>query len=512
VLVHDFLSAGAARHPDTPAIVEPSRQITYGALDAQANRVANLLRSRGLERGDRVVLALENGIEFVAAYLGAMKAGAAAVPLPPGSRSDRLAAAIADCGPRACVVDVATLRDPGQAAALARVPHRFLHAPPRGPRPPGETFPLLDAALAEASPAPPPAVGSGDDLAAIIYTSGSTGEPRGVMLRHANLSANAASIVDYLELTAADRVMCVLPLYYVYGLSLLHTHLLVGGSVVIDNRFAFPNVVLEAMVQREVTGFAGVPSSFALLLHKSNLPGLPLPSLRYVTQAGGSMPPARIREWLERGPPARFFVMYGATEASARLAYLPPERLLDKLGSIGVAIPDVDIRVLRDDGTTAAPGEVGELVASGANIAAGYWNNPAETAERFTPAGFRTGDLGYADDEGFLFLAGRRYDMIKVGANRVGAREIEDALCDHPAVSEAAVVGAPHEILGEAPVAFVVLRAALDGADAALAAHCGQRLPPYKVPVRYVVRDDLPKLPTGKVDKRQLRGLAAADA
>jgi amino acid adenylation domain-containing protein len=505
--VHDFLSAGAAQHPDAIAIVEPSRQITYAALDAQANRVAHLLLGRGLERGDRVILALDNSIEFVAAYLGTMKAGAVAVPLPPGARSDRLAAAIADCEPRACVVDVPTIRDAGQAAALAAVPHRFLHAPPRGPRPPGETFPLLDAALAACSPAPPPAVGSGDDLAAIIYTSGSTGEPRGVMLRHGNLTANAASIVAYLELTAADRVMCVLPLYYVYGLSLLHTHLLVGAAVVIDNRFAFPNVVLDAMVERAVTGFAGVPSSFALLLHKSNLPGMALPSLRYVTQAGGSMPPARIREWLERGPPARFFVMYGATEAAARLAYLPPERLQEKLGSIGVAVPDVAIRVLRDDGTTAAPGEVGELVASGPNIAAGYWRNPVETAERFTPAGFRTGDLGYADDEGFLFLAGRRYDMIKVGANRVGAREIEDALCDHPAVSEAAVVAAPHEILGEAPIAFVVLREAVAGPEAVLAAHCGQRLPPYKLPVRYVLSDDLPRLPTGKVDKRRLRAL-----
>ena len=198
------------------------------------------------------------------------------------------------------------------------------------------------------------------------------------------------------------------------------------------------------------------------------------------------------------------------TEASARLTYLPPDRLIDKLGSIGRAIPGVTIRVLRDDGSEAPTGEAGELVASGPNIAAGYWNNPAETAERFTAAGFRTGDLGYADDDGFLFLAGRRYDMIKVGANRVGAREIEDALCDHPAVSEAAVVGTPHEILGEAPVAFVVLRQGQTAVVGDLAAHCGQRLPPYKLPIRYVLRDDLPRLPTGKLDKRQLRAIAAA--
>ncbi len=359
--------------------------------------------------------------------------------------------------------------------------------------------------LRDAPEAPPRRRRIDQDLAAIIYTSGSTGEPRGVMLTHLNIRANTDSIVHYLGLTARDRVMCILPFYYVYGLSLLHTHLRVGGSIVIDNRFTFPNVVLEAMRTHAVTGFAGVPSTFAILLQRAALESMAVPSLRYVTQAGGSMPPARILEWLQRGPGVPFFVMYGATEASARLTFLDPGELPRKVGSIGRPIPNVEIVVLTEDGREAAPGETGELVARGSNIAAGYWNEIEESARRFGPSTYRTGDLGYADDEGYLFLVGRRHDMIKVGAHRVGAKEIENVLHEHPAVLEAAVVGVPHDILGEAPVAAVVLRNghALD--EPALAAFCHGRLAPHKVPVRFAAFPDLPKLAMGKIDRAAIR-------
>jgi acyl-CoA synthetase (AMP-forming)/AMP-acid ligase II len=218
------------------------------------------------------------------------------------------------------------------------------------------------------------------------------------------------------------------------------------------------------------------------------------------------MPYTRIEEWLARGPQVPFYVMYGATEAGARLTYLEPERLRKKAGSIGKAIPNVEILVVKEDGTLAAAREVGELVARGANIAQGYWNSPDETREKFGPLGYRTGDLGYADEEGYLFLVGRRHDMLKVGAHRVGAKEIEDVLYDFPGVLEVAVVGAPHELLGEVPVAFVSMR---DGAAAdrpALQAFCHARLPTHKVPARFVTRTELPKLGlVGKIDKAVLR-------
>jgi acyl-CoA synthetase (AMP-forming)/AMP-acid ligase II len=263
------------------------------------------------------------------------------------------------------------------------------------------------------------------------------------------------------------------------------------------------------MRQHAVTGFAGVPSTFALLLHRSNIDEVLLPDLRYVTQAGGGLPPTRILEWLERGPKAAFYVMYGATEASARLTYLEPSELRRKLGSIGRAIPNVEILVVTEDGRVAAEGEVGELVARGANISPGYWNNPNETAARFTEIGYMTGDLGYADEEGYLFLVGRRHDMIKVGAHRVGAKEIEDVLHQYPAVHEAAVVAAPDDILGEVPVAFVALREDLPNPAEALRAFCSHSLPAYKVPVRFVFWQELPKIQgVGKIDKRILRETA----
>jgi amino acid adenylation domain-containing protein len=505
MLVHRFLDDSASRTPDAIALIEPGRHATYEALRQLTNQFANLVRGAGVSPGDRVVIALDNSIEFVASYLGVMKAGGVAVPLPAGPRSDRLSSAIADCAPRVCIVDQATAHGRSIRNALAGVSSVLV----AGRMPidaPGNFVALLDALTGQ------PTDGEESpridiDLAAIIYTSGSTGEPRGVMLTHRNIAANTQSIVSYLGLTSRDRVMCVLPFFYVYGLSLLHTHLAVGGSLVIDNRFAFPNLVLEAMQRHTVTGFAGVPSTFALLLDKSSVDAMTFPALRYVTQAGGAMSPARVREWLAKGPQVPFLVMYGATEASARLTYLPPADLLGKLGSIGRPIPNVEISVRTDDGSAAAPNVVGELVARGTNIAVGYWNRPEETSQKFGPFGYRTGDLGYMDDDGFLFLIGRRSDMIKVGAHRVGPKEIEDVIGEHPAIREAAVIGVAHDLLGEAPLAYITPRDGVQVLDIEeLQAFCRSRLPSHKVPVQFVICADLPKLPgVGKIDKQALK-------
>jgi amino acid adenylation domain-containing protein len=509
MLVHEWLSRSAAAAPDRIAVVEPGGEATYGEVDRRATEIAAALTGSGVAPGDRVVLALPNSAEWVAAYFGILRAGAVAVPLQPGPRNDRLPKVVQDCAPAACIVDDSTWPAIAEIV-LATVPARFVV--PRqaaAPVPEGTSALPRTGAAAAPPPAAPPAR-TAADLAAIIYTSGSTGAPRGVMLSHGNLAANTASIVEYLALTAADRVMVVLPFYYVYGLSLLHTHVAVGGSLVIDNRFAFPNAVVQAMARHAVTGFAGVPSTFALLLHKSNIARVPLPALRYVTQAGGPMPPARIDEWLATVPDVPFVVMYGATEASARLTFLPPRELRRRPGSIGHAIPGVVVRVCREDGSDAAAGEVGELVASGANIASGYWNCPDETAERFGAAGFRTGDLGYRDADGFLYLVGRRTEMLKIGGNRVSAREIEEALHEHPAVHEVAVVGAPDEILGEVAVAYVVLRPGDETGASDLLAFARARLPEHKVPARFTLMDELPKTPAGKPDKRALEGAGAA--
>jgi long-chain acyl-CoA synthetase len=325
------------------------------------------------------------------------------------------------------------------------------------------------------------------------------------MLSHSNIRSNTESIVEYLRLSMADRMMVVLPLHYVYGLSLLHTHFFVGGRLVLDNRFAFPNVVLQAIQKHEVTGLAGVPSTFAILLHRSAMSRMRFPTLRYVTQAGGAMPQTLIREWKTVMPDVPLVVMYGATEASARLSYLEPEELSRRPGSIGRAIPRVELRIVREGGGLASPGEVGELVANGPNIMLGYWNRPDESRAAFGPWGYRTGDLARTDEDGFFYLVGRKQDMLKVGAHRVGAAEIEEVLHEHATVHQAAVVAAPDEILGEVPVAFTTARNHCTIQPEDLILFCRQRLPDYKVPSRIIVIDDLPRTEAGKIDKAVLR-------
>lgn len=505
-LVSDFLTCAAGHAPDAPAIVERTGTQNYGELNRHANQISHLLAAHGVRRGDRVLLALENSATWVSCYFGILKAGAVVVPLPHGDRSDRLRHAIADATPAACFVDArmagAVMSMPGARNVFAA-----------GARPAEDrtaSLPLEQALTA--MPVHEPHRQAIDlDLAAIIYTSGSTGAPRGVMLSHLNLRANTESIVEYLRLSGADRVMAVLPFYYVYGLSLLNTHVFAGGSVVIENRFAYPAAMLKRMQEQAVTGFAGVPSTFAFLLHRSPIASMRFPALRYVTQAGGPMAPAHIREWRRVMPEVPFFVMYGATEAGARLAFLDPAELERRPGSIGKAIPNVELHIVTEGGREAAPGEVGELVARGSNISSGYWNDTEATRAAFGLDGYRTGDLAYADEDGFLYLVGRRNDMLKVGAHRVGAKEIEDVISECPEIHEVAVVAEAHDLLGEVPVAFVTPRNGPVDAAAVLT-FCRTRLPEYKVPARLLVRSDLPKSGAGKVDKRQLRESLSGEA
>jgi acyl-CoA synthetase (AMP-forming)/AMP-acid ligase II len=364
----------------------------------------------------------------------------------------------------------------------------------------------LDAGV---DPVPPVDV-SEDDPAVIVYTSGSTGKPHGAVLRHGNILANTRSIVRYLELHREDRAVVVLPFPYVYGASLLHTHVAVGGSLVLHGSTVFPNKILDAIAENEATGFAGVPSTFAILLHRSDIASRRFPTLRYVTQAGGPMPPAHVRRLVEALPGTRVIVMYGATEASARLTWLPPEHLERKLGSIGVPIPDVELRIRREDGSEAATDEVGEIVARGPNIMAGYWGDPAGTAEVLDGAGFHTGDLGRRDADGFFWVVGRRREMIKSGAHRISPREIEDVLLLDPAVEEAAVVGRPDEVLGEVVIAHVTARPGKHPSSEGLKRLCQERLPAAKVPVEVHVRESMPRNAAGKVDKLALRATASA--
>ena len=343
------------------------------------------------------------------------------------------------------------------------------------------------------------------DLAQIIYTSGTTGKPKGVMLSHTNLIANTLATVQYLGLTQNDRAMVVLPFFYSYGNSVLLTHIAVGGALIVNQSLMYPAVILDQMRAEEVTGFPGVPSTFALLLQRTTIRETSLPHLRYVTQAGGGMSPALVRELVAALPGVAIYVMYGQTEAAPRLSYLDPADMHRKSGSIGKAIPGVTLEVLTPTGDTVPPGEIGELVAQGENVMIGYWGQPETTAEVLRDGRLWTGDLVTVDEEGYLYIVGRQSDMIKSGAHRIAPKEIEDVLLEHDAVFEAAVIGVEDDILGESLKACVVLKEAAICQEKDLLRHCHQILPPYKVPHTIEFYDELPKTESGKIKKAQLK-------
>jgi acyl-CoA synthetase (AMP-forming)/AMP-acid ligase II len=319
-----------------------------------------------------------------------------------------------------------------------------------------------------------------------------------------NLASNSAAIVEYLNLSSDDSTVSLLPFYYSYGNSVLHTHLAAGGRIVLEDNLVYPQLIVERLARERCTGFAGVPSTYALLLARVDLSAYDLSSLRYVTQAGGPMSPALIRRLREALPDCRLFVMYGQTEATARLTYLPPERLDEKLGSVGIPIRDVEIQVRRDNATVADPNEVGEVWARGPNVMSGYWRDPKSTAAALQEGWLRTGDMGCVDADGYLYLAGRRGDIIKTGAHRVHPKDVEDVIAEIEGVAEVAVVGVDDEILGQAIKAFIVPveGALLDMMQ--VKGHVRQRLANYKVPKHLELVASLPKTSTGKVRRFEL--------
>jgi long-chain acyl-CoA synthetase len=361
----------------------------------------------------------------------------------------------------------------------------------------------MDPDVPEASPPPAPEL-SADWPALLLYTSGSTGRPHGVVQTFRNVDANTRSIVEFLRLTAADRAMVTLPLYYCYGRSVFQTHLFAGGSLFLDGRMAFPRTVLETLAAEACTGFAGVPLTFEVIRRQVDVSTIHFGRLRYLTQAGGAMAPDTIA-WVRTAfRPAQLFVMYGQTEATARLSYLPPERAEDKAGSIGIAIPGVELRVVDDAGRELPPGEIGELVARGPNVTPGYLDEPEETAAILHDGWLWTGDLAERDADGFFFHRGRSKEILKIGGHRVSPVEIEQVVAEHPDVAEAAVIGRPDPLLGEVPVAFVVARPGRQPTEGGLQTWCRSRMAPYRVPCQFSLVAALPRNEAGKLLRARL--------
>ena len=500
-----LLIESAARFPEREAVIQGKTRISYRSLSAWASSTADYLRSSGFRRGERVGILLQNSAEYVAVYYGVLAAGGVTVSLNTAARARDLCNWLRHSEVTWLFADVnhaeyrATLLDMPAGIRIVEVGE----ADSAGTASPHASLAQVladEKAVLEA----PEQVQAGD-LASIIYTSGTTGRPKGVMLSHANLYSNTRSILDYLGLQHTDRVMNVLPFYYSYGNSVLHTHIAAGASIVLENSMLYPQRVLEQLVEYKATGFSGVPSTYSLLLRRSRLAEFDLSSLRYLTQAGGAMSADAIQRMRRFVPGADFFVMYGQTEASARLSYVPPGQLDAKPGSIGIAISGVNLELRDRQARRVKQGDTGEIWAAGENIMLGYWREPEMTAAVLADGWLRTGDLAYQDEDGYFYLVGRASDMIKSGAHRISPQEIEEVLLELDGIKEAAAVGVDDELLGQVIKVAVVPEAGSGIDKRSLLAHCRQNLAIYKIPKIVEFVDHLPKTASGKISRYKLR-------
>jgi acyl-CoA ligase (AMP-forming) (exosortase A-associated) len=515
VLIHDLIFETAHRSPQAQALAYGDARLDYAQLAQCVRAAAGALLEAGVARADRVAVYLEKRIENVAAMFGASLAGAVFVPVNPLLKADQVAHILADCNVRVLVTSPERLAQ--LAGVLPRCPDlRTVFVTGAGQELPGvdgarvRSWDAAQVLITGEAVAARRAIDA--DMAAILYTSGSTGKPKGVVLSHRNMVAGAQSVAGYLEITPQDRVLSVLPLSFDYGLSQLTTAFLKGASVVLMNHL-FARDIVKMVAAEGITGLAAVPPLWI------QLAALPWPqpcTLRYLTNSGGAMPRTIVAGLRAALPDAQLFLMYGLTEAF-RSTYLPPSELERRPDSMGRAIPNAQVIVVRPDGTPCAPNEPGELVHRGALVSLGYWNDPAKTAERFRPAPGRdpalpvtemavwSGDTVRMDEEGYLYFIGRADDMIKVSGYRVSPTEVEEAVHATGLVHEAAAFGVPHPALGQAIVLLAVPREG--GLDpAALLKQCQRRLPAYMVPAHVEVQSEqFPRNPNGKIDRKLLQ-------
>jgi acyl-CoA ligase (AMP-forming) (exosortase A-associated) len=512
IQLHQIVAEMAGRRAGAPAVTFKDATVTYAELWDAAQRFGAGLKALGLGRSERVAIYLDKRVETVAALLGASVAEGVFVPVNPLLRPQQVGYILRDCRVRVLVTSaerLELLRD--ELRECESLEHVIVvgSAAATGSRPRVHAWDdVADAATAAA----PGTIDT--DMAAILYTSGSTGKPKGVVLSHRNLLAGAASVSEYLANDADDTILALLPLSFDAGLSQLTTAFAVGAHVVLVN-YLLPGEVVRLCAKHRVTGLTCVPPLW-IQLADQQWPDAATAGLRYFANTGGRMPRATLDRLRAIFPAAAPYLMYGLTEAF-RSTYLDPAEVDRRPDSIGKAIPNAEILVVREDGTPCGPGEEGELVHRGALVALGYWDDPERTAERFRPAPARadgacgaeiavwSGDTVVADEDGFLYFVGRRDEMIKTSGYRVSPTEVEEVVYATGLVRDAVAFGVDEPRIGQRIVLVVSppAGAALDAA--ALLAELKRRLPPFMVPQEVLVRPELPRSPNGKFDRNALR-------
>jgi acyl-CoA ligase (AMP-forming) (exosortase A-associated) len=514
-LIHHMLHSSAKRAAEKEALVQGDRRLNYGELARQTTALAAGLRCAGIARGDRVGIYLEASVEQVLSIFAISEAGGVFVPINAQLFPEQVAHIIRDCGMKALITKASKLAP--LTGLLAHITSLEFIVVTGDETPVGVLLPVhrLEDLCAVSMPANRGEQSISKDLAAILYTSGSTGKPKGVMLSHANVIAGSSIVSTYLEITAAERILAVLPFSFDAGLNQVMTAFQQGATAILIN-FVFARDIVQVLLKERITGLAGVPTLWSLLAQSnSTLQKQPLPDLRYITNTGGAMPQAVLTVLRKAVPTTKIFLMYGLTEAF-RSTYLSPSELDRRPTSMGKAIPDTEILVINESGRLCKPGEVGELVHRGPTVSMGYWGRPEDTNRALRPNPLippelgdcervcYSGDLVKLDEDGFLYFVGRRDTMIKSSGFRISPTEVEEALFQSGQLRQAAVIGIPDETLGQYIKAFVVPR---DGSvePGELIAYCGERVPRYMVPKTIEVLDELPKTSSGKVDYPALR-------
>jgi len=517
-LLHQLILDAAQCAPDKDALLFKQEALSYRGLEREIARVASGLRALGVERDERVAVYLPKQFETVTAMFGTMAAGGVFVPVNPILKPEQVGHILRDCATRVLVTspDRARLLSDtlGECPALT---HLVLTGALDEPLA-GCLQAVLDWDHMLGSSVLPPLRRIDADMAAILYTSGSTGRPKGVVLSHRNMLAGAQSVATYLENRAGDRLLAVLPFSFDYGLSQLTTAFSVGASVVLMD-YLLPRDVIRAVARYQITGLAAVPPLWNQLAQLA-WPEAAVACLRYITNSGGAMPVPTTAALLAALPNTAIYLMYGLTEAF-RSTYLPPDQVRVRPESMGKAIPNADIMVVRPDGTECDADEPGELVHRGALVALGYWGDREKTDIRFKPAPGQpaglpnpelavwSGDQVRRDPEGYLYFIGRNDEMIKTSGYRVSPGEIEEVVYQMPDVEQAVAFGAPHPQIGYGIVLLV--QAPDDKLDVeAVMAHCRVHLPMFMLPGHVEITAELPRNPNGKIDRKTLSNRFAA--
>lgn len=482
-----FTSAVEA-NGDREALVYRDSRWTYRELGARVANATYVLRSLTSAHPKRVAIIGSNHPAYVVGYFAAQVMGASTVEVGRDESLEGVRAALAESGADAIVTDRDDVLSMNEGAPAIGF-DAFLDACESQPDAGGAV--LASSAVAA------------DVEACVVYTSGTTGAPKGVVLSHRNTLFVVYAVCEYLELTQSDRYAVVLPLAHTYGKSNLLTAVAAGACTVFVENPQNPAAFFGCIMRERCTVLSVVPFHLNVMARRGLPEGIDLSRLRAVTTSGGRLPADAIRAVNALVPGARLFSMYGLTESATRVTFLPPEWLHSKPGSVGRPLPGVSLETRSDDGRTVTPGSSGHVYVRGPNVMQGYLGDPGLTAATLEDGWLRTGDVGYLDADGCLFLTGREKEIIKVAGERISPTEIEGVLTAHPAVAEAAVLGMPDALLGETVWAFVILNAGAQMAD--IAAHCAAHLSPHKMPRRYIETTHIPRTPTGKVRRHILR-------